>query len=437
MWRFLPLHSACARQPPTEIVSALIRAYPQGAGCCDDQGIYPLHYAAGNQASTDVIRSLIFAYPPAAGLADPQGMFPIHYMSQWGPSESDVIGIIVFADREACTMKDDNGCTALDYALETEYPYHAEMLSALRELNKPSQAIVQKPQLREYPYHAEKVTALQELNKPSQAIVQKPQLRVITDVGPEQSFEYSSDAIPRDIQDNNKATSSTELPVPFTGRIETVTTPASYNKAVRKLNAEIVKLRAEAAFNIADQEEKYASMLEDYTSEIDQVQASIGEAYENTRNVEHDLRAKGEFCDQVERRISEMEDKIKHTEISSNDIMSELETATQEMTTVIEGAEALRMKANTVANSIAGMAAEQDRLVEHTIAVESEVREESDARKKKLQAMFDDEMKASLDSVETKRVHGTCSVRDALDQQKSLMKNCLEVLDEYDDAFSI
>ena len=110
MWRFLPIHSACARQPPVELVSALIRAYPQGAGSCDDQGMYPLHYAAGNQASTEVIKSLLFSYPPAAGLADPQGLFPIHYMAQWGPSEPDAIGIIVFADREVCKLRDDNGC---------------------------------------------------------------------------------------------------------------------------------------------------------------------------------------------------------------------------------------------------------------------------------------------------------------------------------------
>lgn len=39
MWRFLPLHSACARQPPQSIVASLIQAYPEGAGCCDDQGM--------------------------------------------------------------------------------------------------------------------------------------------------------------------------------------------------------------------------------------------------------------------------------------------------------------------------------------------------------------------------------------------------------------
>lgn len=39
MWRFLPLHSACARQPPNSVLSSLLQAFPEGAGSCDDQGM--------------------------------------------------------------------------------------------------------------------------------------------------------------------------------------------------------------------------------------------------------------------------------------------------------------------------------------------------------------------------------------------------------------
>ena len=35
MWRFLPIHSACARQPPASFVSALIHSYPGGARCVE------------------------------------------------------------------------------------------------------------------------------------------------------------------------------------------------------------------------------------------------------------------------------------------------------------------------------------------------------------------------------------------------------------------
>ena len=39
MWRFLPLHSACARQPRAEVISALLAAYPEGASLKDDEGM--------------------------------------------------------------------------------------------------------------------------------------------------------------------------------------------------------------------------------------------------------------------------------------------------------------------------------------------------------------------------------------------------------------
>ena len=37
--KFLPIHSACARQPPADVVSALIAAFPEGVEAADDQGM--------------------------------------------------------------------------------------------------------------------------------------------------------------------------------------------------------------------------------------------------------------------------------------------------------------------------------------------------------------------------------------------------------------
>ena len=39
MWRFLPIHSACARDPPYSLIRSLLQAYPEAAGSCDDQGM--------------------------------------------------------------------------------------------------------------------------------------------------------------------------------------------------------------------------------------------------------------------------------------------------------------------------------------------------------------------------------------------------------------
>jgi len=132
MWRFLPIHSACARQPPSQVISALLKAYPNGAAQVDDQGMYPLHYACGNQASRDVIRLLIVAFPGAAKITDPRGMLPIHYLACWGPSSVGVIDMILVAHRDVAKVADADGNTPMQLALEGEYPEKDAVVIALK-----------------------------------------------------------------------------------------------------------------------------------------------------------------------------------------------------------------------------------------------------------------------------------------------------------------
>ena len=132
MWRFLPLHSACARQPPASVISALLQAYPDGAKCVDDQGMFPLHYACGNQASREVIRLLLMNYNDAARFKDPRGMLPIHYLACWGPSAVSVIDMVLVAHRDVANEKDEDGNTPLDLALDGDYPERSAVVAALR-----------------------------------------------------------------------------------------------------------------------------------------------------------------------------------------------------------------------------------------------------------------------------------------------------------------
>lgn len=131
MWRFLPIHSACARQPPASVITALLHAYPDGAKCVDDQGMYALHYACGNQASREVIRSLLMSFPDAAKLRDPRGMLPIHYLACWGPSSISVVDMVLVANRDVSTAKDEDGNTPLALAMEGEYPERDAVVAAL------------------------------------------------------------------------------------------------------------------------------------------------------------------------------------------------------------------------------------------------------------------------------------------------------------------
>ena len=133
MWRFLPLHSACARQPPAAVVTALLRAYPDGAKCQDDQGMYALHYACGNQASRDIVRLLLVSFPEAAQMVDPRGMLPIHYLACWGPSSVAVVDMLLVANRNVAQVRDMDGNTPMDLACEGEYPEREAVMTALRK----------------------------------------------------------------------------------------------------------------------------------------------------------------------------------------------------------------------------------------------------------------------------------------------------------------
>ena len=131
MWRFLPIHSACARQPPVELVDALNKAYPDGVKCVDDQGMYALHYACGNQASRGVIRQLLTSFQEAAKIKCPKGMLPIHYLACWGPSSVAVIDMVLVANRNVAEERDENGMTPMDLAKEGQYPEHDAVVAAL------------------------------------------------------------------------------------------------------------------------------------------------------------------------------------------------------------------------------------------------------------------------------------------------------------------
>lgn len=144
MWRFLPLHSACARQPPASTIAALLRAYSDAAKCVDDQGMYALHYACGNQADADVIALLINSFPRAAAIPDPRGMLPLHYAACWGPSTvPSVLEALLNANPRAANTRDNDGNTPLDLAMDGDYPEKTAVAEALRKWirgSKPSSA---------------------------------------------------------------------------------------------------------------------------------------------------------------------------------------------------------------------------------------------------------------------------------------------------------
>ena len=119
--KFLPLHSACARHPPSSFVFDLIEAYPEAVQSKDDSGMLPLHYACGNRASKAVIELLLSPYPHAAQEADPQGMLPIHYVAQWGPSQDGVVELLMNAFAEGALMLNFEGKSPMELCEQANY----------------------------------------------------------------------------------------------------------------------------------------------------------------------------------------------------------------------------------------------------------------------------------------------------------------------------
>ena len=109
LWRFLPIHSACALNPPVDFLRALVKAYPDGPRTVDDQGMHPLHYACGARASREVIYLLLMSFPQAAMRSDPNGMLPLHYLAQWGPSNMGVLDMLLVATGRMCNASDKDG----------------------------------------------------------------------------------------------------------------------------------------------------------------------------------------------------------------------------------------------------------------------------------------------------------------------------------------
>jgi len=73
-----PLHLACKRNPPQEIILSLVEAAPKMIECCDMYQRFPIHHAAEWGASLDAINILCAAKPKTLMAVDIDGKSPLH-----------------------------------------------------------------------------------------------------------------------------------------------------------------------------------------------------------------------------------------------------------------------------------------------------------------------------------------------------------------------
>jgi hypothetical protein len=133
IWRFLPIHSTCALNPPASFLRKLLSAYPDGPRTLDDQGLLPLHYACGARCCRETIYSLLMNFPQAALREDPNGMLPLHYLAQWGPDGKQgqinmgVLDMVLVSTGDKAANCDHDGNTVERLAMNAEYDGHLEV----------------------------------------------------------------------------------------------------------------------------------------------------------------------------------------------------------------------------------------------------------------------------------------------------------------------
>jgi len=119
------LHLACRRDPPVDVIVALLRANRLAASMQTIDWMTPLHLACYCGSSIDVVRLLIEANRDAVTSIDRRGRTPLHCAAAGyrTPDKAEIIKLLLEIEPSNCRVSDDRGRTPLylmldDYAEE-------------------------------------------------------------------------------------------------------------------------------------------------------------------------------------------------------------------------------------------------------------------------------------------------------------------------------
>jgi len=91
VWRRLPIHEACRRQPPVQIIQELLNIFPESAHEKTQFGELPIHLAAGCGAGNDILNLLIAFNPLAVLVRDNGGRTPLEIIKSSYPSDTSIL----------------------------------------------------------------------------------------------------------------------------------------------------------------------------------------------------------------------------------------------------------------------------------------------------------------------------------------------------------
>lgn len=467
MWRFLPIHSACARQPPETVISALLEAYPDGARCIDDQGMLPIHYACGNQASIEVIRFLLLAFPESSYTADPNGMLPIHYIAQWGPSTPSVINILLFSNQNIAEARDLDGKTPLHLAHEGDYPEKDAVIMALEEVSRGYQesgdnpANEQQPVVEESPVMMDRdenqvdnpaAEVISSVPKPSEAIRRLQEAAAAQQRAREDHIRRQELSEGRDVADTSSVNRNVYEPSPVEDTPTTIQRSSSFSrsvaddssintagvstmKMVASLKAEVNKLRAEAEEAEAEAERKIEQERQEMQKALDDMNEKLAKTQHETMESLAELTAKEEFGQYVETRLQDKENELAAAMKKNENIRQDLAAMNAKVAEFKDKSEKLTGHLSTLSHSMSSMTKEQELIMKASIRHEEHMKKVAVVRQQKMQDLIDQEVqfaKMSLEKQKQSELGSEELINKALAKQKDLMSSIVQVLKESD-----
>jgi len=416
MWRFLPLHSACARQPPAELVEALLGAYRPAASACDDQGLYPLHYACGNQASSDVIRKLVLTHPGAASHADPAGMLPLHYLAKWGPADKLSLDILLLVNKDVVTAKTEEGKTALDLASEGEYDDKDSVVLTLKSLagggdetENREKAVEEEEQWTNFTEYLKSLAGEEVTEK---AVAEAMEV-VNSPKSARKEAEEEEEEDDEEEEEEEYAAVSHSLP--------------SELDAINQLKYEIAALKS-----MRSEESVAAAVAHDENSDLKAENATLRKKLKKTSKACDDLltekRNKDEFLRYIERKLAEKDFEM----ISLHKEATKHREANVELTKKCEEisaqAEASDAKFATLSASYKILLEEQEKIAAAVSNRDALFKKATQRRQKKMQELINMEVELTKEAVQDEREGETSILNESLTRQREEMDSIRDIV---------
>eukprot|EP00525_Craspedostauros_australis_P001686 CAMPEP_0198112762 /NCGR_PEP_ID=MMETSP1442-20131203/4555_1 /TAXON_ID= /ORGANISM="Craspedostauros australis, Strain CCMP3328" /LENGTH=292 /DNA_ID=CAMNT_0043769659 /DNA_START=143 /DNA_END=1021 /DNA_ORIENTATION=- len=128
---FLPLHYACERRPPVEVVDSLIQACPGAVTTrCMPGGCLPLHVACTWYAPLEAVKALLLTDRASCKIQDELGNTPLHSACFSGTS-AQVLEMVIRAYPKALQARNHQGSLPEDVATRLRHDNRGHVLYLL------------------------------------------------------------------------------------------------------------------------------------------------------------------------------------------------------------------------------------------------------------------------------------------------------------------